>query len=71
MRHKVAVKKICAMGVIIVGTATNYLWHSYMPLYVERQLHLPLANALLGTAASGLVSIVGAARLSHRDQRKS
>ncbi|SAK80571.1 MFS transporter [Caballeronia ptereochthonis] len=50
---------LCAMGVIIVGTATNYLWHSYMPLYVERQLHLPLRNALFGTAMSGLISIVG------------
>jgi MFS transporter, MHS family, proline/betaine transporter len=50
---------LCAMGVIIVGTATNYLWHSYMPLYVERQLHLPLRNALFGTAISGLISIAG------------
>jgi len=50
---------LCAMGVIIVGTATNYLWHSYMPLFVERQLHLPLKNALFGTAISGLISIVG------------
>jgi MFS transporter, MHS family, proline/betaine transporter len=50
---------LCAMGVIIVGTATNYLWHTFMPLYVERQLHLPLRNALFGTAMSGLVSIVG------------
>ena len=50
---------LCAMGVIIVGAATNYLWHSYMPLYIERQLHLPLKNALFGTAISGLISIVG------------
>jgi MFS transporter, MHS family, proline/betaine transporter len=50
---------LCAVGVIAVGAATNYLWHSYMPLYVERQLHLPLKSALLGTAASGLIGIVG------------
>jgi MFS transporter, MHS family, proline/betaine transporter len=50
---------LCAMGVIIVGAATNYLWHTFMPLYVERQLHLPLKNALLGTAVSGLIAIVG------------
>ncbi|PHP85803.1 MFS transporter [Burkholderia sp. AU18528] len=50
---------LCAMGVIIVGAATNYLWHSYMPLYVEHQLHLPLRNALFGTAISGLIGIVG------------
>ncbi len=48
---------ICAMGVIIVGAATNYVWHSYLPLYVERQLHLPLANALLGAFASGLLNL--------------
>ncbi|WP_250866465.1 MFS transporter [Caballeronia sp. INSB1] len=60
---------LCAMGVIIIGTATNYLWHSYMPLYVDRQLHLPLKNALLGTAISGLIGIVGyplAGRLADR-----
>ncbi|BCQ27561.1 MFS transporter (plasmid) [Caballeronia sp. NK8] len=50
---------LCAMGVIIIGTATNYLWHSYMPLFVERQLHLPLKNALFGTAISGLIGIAG------------
>ncbi|WP_438394392.1 MFS transporter [Caballeronia sp. DA-9] len=50
---------LCAMGVIIVGTATNYLWHTFLPLYVERQLHLPLKNALMGTAVSGLITIVG------------
>ncbi|CAB3717240.1 Proline/betaine transporter [Paraburkholderia graminis C4D1M] len=60
---------LCAMGVIIVGAATNYLWHSYMPLYVEHQLHLPLKNALFGTAMSGLIGIVGyplAGRLADR-----
>lgn len=60
---------LCAMGVIIVGAATNYLWHSYMPLYVEHQLHLPLKNALFGTAVSGLIGIAGyplAGRLADR-----
>ncbi|HXZ07897.1 MAG TPA: MFS transporter [Paraburkholderia sp.] len=48
---------VCAMGVIVVGAATNYLWHSYLPVYVERQLHLPLSSALLGAFASGLLSL--------------
>lgn len=49
---------ICAMGVIIVGAATNYVWHSYLSVYVERQLHLPLSAALLGAFASGVLNIV-------------
>ena len=48
---------LCAMGVIIVGTATNYLWHSYLPVYVERQLHLPLKAALFGAFVSGFLSM--------------
>ncbi len=48
---------ICAMGVIIVGAATNYVWHSYLSLYVERQLHLPLSSALLGAFASGALNL--------------
>jgi len=48
---------LCAMGVIIVGAATNYLWHSYLPVYVERQLHLPLSAALLGAFASGVLNL--------------
>jgi MFS transporter, MHS family, proline/betaine transporter len=49
---------LCAMGVIIVGTSTNYVWHSYMSIYVDRQLHLPLSSALLGTFASGILNLV-------------
>ena len=48
---------ICAMGVIIVGAATNYVWHSYLSLYVERQLHLPLSTALLGAFVSGALNL--------------
>jgi MFS family permease len=48
---------ICAMGVIIVGAATNYVWHSYLSLFVERQLHLPLSSALLGAFVSGVLNV--------------
>ena len=48
---------LCAMGVIVVGAATNYLWHSYLPVYVERQLHLPLSAALFGAFVSGVLSL--------------
>jgi MFS transporter, MHS family, proline/betaine transporter len=49
---------LCAMGVVVIGTATNYVWHSYLYLYVDRQLHLPLSSALLGTFASGVLNLL-------------
>lgn len=48
---------VCAMGIIIVGAATNYAWHSYLPLYAERQLHLPLSTALVGAFVSGVLNL--------------
>lgn len=48
---------VCAMGVIIVGAATNYVWHSYLPIYAERQLHLPLSVALAGAFVSGVLNL--------------
>lgn len=48
---------LCAMGVIAVGAATNYVWHSYLAVYVERQLHLPLQVALRGAFFSGLLNL--------------
>jgi len=47
----------CAMGVIAVGAATNYVWHSYLAVYVERQLHLPLAVALRGAFFCGVLNL--------------
>ncbi|KKB62314.1 major facilitator transporter [Robbsia andropogonis] len=48
---------LCAMGVIIVGAATNYIWHSYIPVYAERELHLPLSSALVGAFVSGFMNL--------------
>ncbi|KKJ08162.1 major facilitator transporter [Burkholderia gladioli] len=48
---------LCAMGVIAVGAATNYVWHSYIAVYVERQLHLPLEVALRGAFFSGVLNL--------------
>jgi MFS family permease len=48
---------LCAMGVIAAGAATNYVWHSYMAVYVERQLHLPLAVALRGAFFCGVLNL--------------
>jgi MFS transporter, MHS family, proline/betaine transporter len=49
---------LCAFGIIAVGTALNYLWHSYTPTYVTQQLHLPLSAALMGSSVCGLVAIL-------------
>ncbi len=48
---------LCAMGVIAVGAATNYVWHSYLAVYVERQLHLPLQVALRGAFFCGVLNL--------------
>jgi MFS transporter, MHS family, proline/betaine transporter len=37
------------MGVLIMGTANNYLYNAYFPVYAVRQLHLPLSVPLLGS----------------------
>jgi MFS family permease len=37
------------MGVLIMGTANNYLYNSYFPVYAVHQLHLPLSVPLLGS----------------------
>ncbi|WP_144138327.1 MFS transporter [Paraburkholderia sp. BCC1884] len=39
----------CGMGIMIIAVASNYLWNVYLPVYVERQLHLSLTAALFGT----------------------
>lgn len=47
---------LCAMGVIIVGAATNYVSHSYLAVYLHR-LHLPLEVGLRGAFLSGVMNL--------------
>ena len=49
---------LCAIGTIVCGTAATYLWNSYLPVYVVRTLHLPLAAPLAGVAVCGLINMV-------------
>jgi MHS family proline/betaine transporter-like MFS transporter len=49
---------LCAIGVMIIGTASSYVWTSYLPIYVERQLHLPLSSALIGIFIGGVINVV-------------
>lgn len=49
---------LCAIGTIVCGTAATYLWNSYLPVYVVRTLHLPLAAPLAGIAVCGVINMV-------------
>lgn len=53
--HRRAV--ICAIGFIAVGTASNYIFNTYLPVFVVRQLHLSMSTALLGASTGGLISV--------------
>lgn len=43
---------VCAVGVIAVATASNYLWAIYIPAYVALHLNLPITAAMLGVILS-------------------
>ncbi|WP_109476322.1 MFS transporter [Paraburkholderia sp. C35] len=49
---------VCAIGVITVATASNYLWAIYMPAYVELNLSLPMSAAMLGVILSQALNAV-------------
>jgi MFS transporter, MHS family, proline/betaine transporter len=54
-RH--AAPLLCAVGFIAVGTANNYIFNTYLPVYVVRQLHLSMSVALLGATVGGIISV--------------
>ncbi|MBN3761663.1 MFS transporter [Burkholderia sp. Ac-20365] len=43
---------VCAIGVVTVATASNYLWAIYIPAFVELHLNLPMSAAMLGVILS-------------------
>lgn len=47
---------LSGIGLIVVGTAATYLWNTYLPLYVTRQLHMPMEYALIGVTICGIIS---------------
>jgi MFS transporter, MHS family, proline/betaine transporter len=49
---------MCAIGVIVCGTASVYLWNIYLPVYVARTLHLPGTAPLLGAAVCGVMNMI-------------
>ncbi|MEX3630557.1 MAG: MFS transporter [Burkholderia sp.] len=46
---------LCAMGVMMVGTSLNYVWHVYLPTYAQQLLHLSLSSSLHGVCATSIV----------------
>lgn len=46
---------VAGLGVVVVGTVSNYLWFIYMPMFVVKQLGLPFADALFGTLICGAI----------------
>jgi MFS family permease len=52
-----AIPLVCAIGVVIIGTATTYIWNNYLPVYVVRQLHLPLWQDLFGVVLTSALDI--------------
>lgn len=49
---------VCAIGLTIIGTSLTYIWNTYLPVYVVRQLHLPLWEDLLGVMVTSGIDIV-------------
>ncbi|HVE21212.1 MAG TPA: MFS transporter [Acidocella sp.] len=48
---------VCAFGLVIVGTANTYVWNNYLPVYVVRELHLPLWEDLFGVVLTSALDI--------------
>ena len=48
---------ICAIGLTIIGTSLTYVWNTYLPTYVVKQLHLPLWQGLFGVAVTSALGI--------------
>jgi MFS family permease len=48
---------ISAIGLTIIGTSLTYIWNTYLPTYVVKQLHLPLWQGLFGVAITSAIGI--------------
>ncbi|PYE89561.1 MFS transporter [Phyllobacterium leguminum] len=48
---------LCGIGLVAVGTAISQLWHSYLSVYVVRELHLPRSDASLALTLAGIVEV--------------
>jgi MHS family proline/betaine transporter-like MFS transporter len=48
---------ITAIGLTIIGTSLTYIWNTYLPTYVVKQLHLPLWQGLFGVAITSALGI--------------
>ncbi|MFJ5369259.1 MFS transporter [Bosea sp. CER48] len=54
--HRSALLRCC--GIMIPGTASNYVWFIFLPGYVVRQLKLPFTSAMLSSLIGGILLFV-------------
>ena len=54
--HRSALLRCC--GIMIPGTASNYVWFIFLPGYVVRQLKLPFTSAMLSSLIGGILLFI-------------
>ncbi|SFC90584.1 Predicted arabinose efflux permease, MFS family [Bosea sp. CRIB-10] len=54
--HRNALLRSC--GIMIPGTASNYVWFIFLPGYVVRQLKLPFTSAMLSSLIGGILLFI-------------
>lgn len=58
-------------GIMIPGTASNYVWFIFLPGYVMRQLKLPFTSAMLSSLIGGILLFIFVPIMGHLADRWS
>ena len=58
-------------GIMIPGTASNYVWFIFLPGYVIRQLKLPFTSAMLSSLIGGILLFIFVPIMGHLADRWS
>jgi MFS transporter, MHS family, proline/betaine transporter len=51
---------VMSLASVSLATAANYIWNIYLPVFVVKQLHLPLSVVMLGVFLGALILLIGA-----------
>jgi MFS family permease len=54
-RHRARV--LAGLGIVVIGTASQYVWFVYLPVFVTGQLGLDVSAAMTGSALCGLLLV--------------